>query len=193
MTSSPLVVKVGGNLYDLPDLGARLRLWLEQQATGQVLLFPGGGGMADAVRDLDRRHGLGEERSHWLALRALTVNAHFLAALLGNAEVVTELPACVAAWRRGLVAVADPYPLALADEGRPGQLPHTWEVTSDALAARVALLLGARELVLLKSVCWPAETDWAEAARCGIVDPFFPRLLATNPGALRVRLVNFRT
>jgi aspartokinase-like uncharacterized kinase len=193
MTSSPVVVKVGGSLYDLPDLGDRLRHWLDHQTAREVLLFPGGGGTADAVRDLDRRHALGEEHSHWLALRALTVNAHFLAALLGTAEVVIELAACAAVWRRGLIAVADPYPLALADEGRLGQLPHTWEVTSDALAARVALLLGARELVLLKSVCCPADTDWAEAARCGIVDRFFPQLVATSPAALQVRVVNFRS
>jgi aspartokinase-like uncharacterized kinase len=193
MTSAAMVVKVGGSLYDLPDLGGRLRRWLEQPPTRQVLLFPGGAAAADAVRGLDRCHGLGEEHAHWLALRALTVNAHFLAALLPGAAVVSDLSVCAGLWQRGLVAVADPYPLALADEGQPGQLPHTWEVTSDTLAGRVALLLGAGELVLLKSVACPAETDWTEAARCGIVDRFFPRLLAANPAALRVRVVNFRS
>jgi aspartokinase-like uncharacterized kinase len=192
MTTAALVVKVGGSLYDLPDLGERLRRWVAQQPARRVLLFPGGGATTDAVRDLDRRHGLGEERSHWLALRTLTVNAHFLAALL-PAAVVTELSDCAAVWERGLVAVADPHPLAVADEGRSGQLPHTWDVSSDALAARAALLLGAGELVLLKSVGGPAASDWTEAARCGIVDRFFPRLLAASPATLRVRVVNFRS
>jgi aspartokinase-like uncharacterized kinase len=192
MTTSALVVKVGGSLYDLPDLGERLRRWLEQQPSRQVLLVPGGGPTANVVRDLDLCHHLGEA-AHWLAVRALTVNAHFLAALLPAAAVVSELSACAGIWERGRIAVADPYPLAVADEGRPGQLPHTWEVTSDALAARVALLLGAAELVLLKSVCCPVETDWTEAARRGIVDRFFPRLLAANPAAFRVRVVNLRS
>src|SRR5204862_6165233 len=76
-----VVVKVGGSLYDLPDLGPRLAAWL-RTLVGPVLLVPGGGAMADAVRHLDRYHGLGAEISHELALRSLTMNAWFLAALL---------------------------------------------------------------------------------------------------------------
>src|SRR5262249_50947889 len=80
-----VVVKVGGSLYDLPGLGARLRAWLERLPSREVLLVPGGGPAADVVRDLDRLHRLGEEAAHWLALRALSVNARFLAALLPGA------------------------------------------------------------------------------------------------------------
>src|SRR5437763_15200228 len=90
-----IVVKVGGSLYDLPDLGPRLAAWLETLA-GPTLLVPGGGTTADIVRDLDRCHGLGEAISHDLALRALTMNAWFLAALLrrtplGNVPVRNPL------------------------------------------------------------------------------------------------------
>ena len=78
MPSSVVVVKVGGSLYDLPDLGSRLRAWLTEQCAGDdVVLVPGGGGTADVIRHFDRVHGLGEETSHWLALRALTLNAQF--------------------------------------------------------------------------------------------------------------------
>src|SRR4051794_12217769 len=94
--SEPLIVaKVGGSLYDLPDLGARLKLWLGPLP--RVLLVPGGGAMADAVRRLDNVHGLGEEASHWLALRALELNAQFLSHLLG-APLVTVVPREGAGW-----------------------------------------------------------------------------------------------
>src|SRR5207248_2464665 len=83
-----LVVKVGGSLYDLPDLGPRLHAFLRSLDRPEVLLIPGGGPTADVVRDLDRRHGLGEETAHWLALHALAVNAHFLAALVPGGAVV---------------------------------------------------------------------------------------------------------
>src|SRR6516225_2877287 len=140
-----LVVKVGGSLFDLPDLGPRLRRWLAAQPPGERLLVPGGGALADVVRALDGWHGLGEEAAHWLALRALAVNAHFLAALLDGVRVV-EGP------RPGVgLAVLDAHAFARADEGRPGSLPHRWEATSDSVAARAAELAGA-ELVLLKSV-----------------------------------------
>lgn len=52
-----VVVKVGGSLFDLPDLGPRLRAWLKTLRTADVLLVPGGGPTADVVRSLDRAHG----------------------------------------------------------------------------------------------------------------------------------------
>src|ERR1700737_80612 len=79
---APVVVKVGGSLFDLPDLGPRLKSWLDELASFAVVLVPGGGPTANVVRELDRHHGLGEETAHWLALQALTFNAAFLAALL---------------------------------------------------------------------------------------------------------------
>ena len=56
-----VVVKLGGSLYDATDLGPRLRAWLDARPERRVVLVPGGGPMADVVRDLDTRHHLGEE------------------------------------------------------------------------------------------------------------------------------------
>src|SRR5262249_4888855 len=138
MSWPSVVVKVGGSLYDLPDLATRLRRWLDALAVADVLLVPGGGAAADVIRDLDKRHRLGEEQSHWLALRALTLNAHILAELLPGAGVV-HLP------RRGSPPTGGPAVLdALAflrwdEDAHPAQrLPHRWDATSDAVAARVA-------------------------------------------------------
>jgi aspartokinase-like uncharacterized kinase len=177
------VIKVGGSLYDLPDLAARLRCLMESIDSPRVILFPGGGAAADVVRDLDSQHRLGAESAHWLALRALTVNAYFLQALL------PELP--VAAWP----AVPDrlilePYAFALADESAPGHLPHTWDVTSDSLAARAAYILGAQELLLLKSIAANGLT-WQAAASTGLVDTHFPEVLARMP-ELNVRMMCLR-
>jgi aspartokinase-like uncharacterized kinase len=181
-----IVVKVGGSLFDLPDLGPRLRAWLAGLGAAEVLLVPGGGPTADVVRDLDRRHGLGEETSHWLALRALTVNAHFLQALLPGAVVVPQPRG------GGALAVLDPYAFACADEGRPGCLPHCWRVTSDSVAARAAVVGQARRLVLLKSATIPHGTAWAEAGQCGLVDGWFARVLGQASEPLTVFAVNFR-
>ncbi len=197
MAPSPLaaVVKVGGSLFELPDLATRLRDWLAAEGnsgTG-VLLIPGGGRTADVVRELDRRHGLGEESSHWLALRALSLNAHFLAALLPSACVVEDASACKQAWNKGIIPILEGYEFARGDEGRAGCLPHCWAVTSDALAARVALVVRARSLVLLKSTSIPAGVDWREAGRRGLVDDVFAEVLRQAPADLRVRAVNLRT
>src|SRR5262249_51503647 len=181
-----VVVKGGGSLFDLPDLVPRLQTWLARLSAAEVLLVPGGGPTADMVRDLDRRHALGEESSHWLALRALTVNAYFLRALLRGAAVVPQPSG------REALSVLDPYAFARTDEGRPGCLPHCWQVTSDSVAARAAVVGQARRLVLLKSAPIPQGLTWAEAGQCGLVDGWFARVLEQASGPLTVSAVNFR-
>lgn len=180
-TTSGVVVKVGGSLYDLPDLGPRLRRWLADLETRSILLVPGGGALADSVRDLDAAHGLGEETSHWLALRALAVAAHFLAALVPGTVVVSHPDQ----WRSETIAVLDAHAFAAADD----DLPRSWSVTSDSLAARAARLAGARRLVLLKSITIPPGVDWRNAAERGWVDAFFPEAIGDE---LEVAAVNFR-
>ncbi len=181
MNGPDVVVKVGGSLYDLPDLGPRLRRWLAALPTRQVLIVPGGGPTTDVIRVFDRIHALGEERSHDLALQALTLNAHLLALLL-EGEVV-------AGW--GGVAerpqVLDAWAVLRNDE----VLARDWSTTSDSVAARVAEELGARELVLLKSAEPPTGDDWREAGRRGYVDSAFADTISRAP-ALIVRAVDFR-
>ncbi|MBN9120193.1 MAG: hypothetical protein J0I06_13690, partial [Planctomycetes bacterium] len=79
-----IVVKVGGSLFDHPKLGPGLRRYVESFAPAEVLLVAGGGPAADAVREWDRVHELGEEASHWLALQALDVTRALLESLCGE-------------------------------------------------------------------------------------------------------------
>ena len=176
-----IVVKVGGSLYDLPDLGARLRTFLASLSPPR-LVVPGGGATADVVRVLHHDHGLSEIAAHWLALRACTMNAWFLRELLPTSVVVDDPRACPQ------LGVLDPHAFALSDEGRDGCLPHVWTATSDSVAARVAEVARA-ELVMLKSV--DVSGDWEQAAREGHVDPVFPGIVARS--SLRARAVNLRT
>lgn len=185
---SPTVLKLGGSVYDLPDLGPHLRRWLTALDTANVLLVPGGGRTADVIRFFDSNHHLGEETAHWLALRALTLNAHFLAQMLSG-TVVASWAECPALWQSGKLPILDAHAFALADDRSPGALPHCWDVTSDALAARVAAVGGARRLLLLKSVTIPEDMTWIEAAERGFVDHYFARTLARD---CEVRAVNFR-
>jgi aspartokinase-like uncharacterized kinase len=172
-----IVVKVGGSLYDHPHLGPGLRAYLDALGS-PVLLVPGGGAVADAVRQLDRTHRLGDEDAHWLALRALDVCAEFLTRAVGALVCASRL------------TVLDPYRFAADDETRPDHLPHSWDVTSDSIAARAAVVYHAERLILLKSVDVPPGTPWAEAAERGWVDPHFPNLIADAP--FRTEALNFR-
>jgi aspartokinase-like uncharacterized kinase len=169
------VVKVGGSLFDWPELGQRLGQWLETLSATTVLLIPGGGPVVKFIRNVDRWHHLGEESAHWLALHALSVNAHLLTTILipfcsSKPVVITDLQETDAIWAHHRVPILDPFPFALQDEDQTDHLPHSWSVTSDSLAARVAACIRAGKLFLLKSTDIP--NDWMDSNE-GIVDPYF--------------------
>lgn len=191
------IIKVGGSLFDLPDLAARLRRLLADLDRRRTLLVAGGGEAARLVRELDRIHAIGNETAHWLALRCLTLNTHTLHALLPEVGPVVGTPAALrGAWRRRAIPILDGYRFARADEGSPGALPHSWDATSDSLAARAAVLARAPLLVLLKSCSLPAGADVGQAVRAGILDPYFPTALSTLAATARppeVRIVNLRS
>ena len=196
MVKPIIVVKVGGSLFDWPELGPRLQEWLTTLCPAQILLVPGGGASVDSVRDLDRCHRLGEEAAHWLALRALTLNAHFLATVLASlrATVVAGFPQCQRAWAGEELPIVDALEFARMDESHPDHLPHLWSASSDSVAARVAVLLNAQRLILLKSKAVPNGDDWMNPA-AGLVDQIFASVVRqAKPGglALEISALNFR-
>ncbi len=184
------VVKLGGSLLDLPDLAARLRRWLERQPAMSTLLVVGGGRLADVLRDADRLHRLGETASHWLCIRAMTIHAEMLAALLPEARLM----ASIAEWRSrpATLSILDPWVFLREEERRfPGPtLPESWQATSDSIAARIASCVDATELVLLKSKLPQHEATLPAAAAAGFVDPLLPQF---GGGLPAIRSVNFRS
>ena len=94
------VYKVGGSLFEWPELFGRLEAFLKAEGT-RPLLVSGGGGAADAVRHWDRVHGLGEARSHRLAIKSLGLGEAFLADGLAGAAPVSDRPAAETAWAAG--------------------------------------------------------------------------------------------
>ena len=146
------VIKVGGSLYDLPDLGPRLSRWLQTLPVERIILVPGGGPLADAVRTLDQIHHLGDDEAHWLALRSLSLSARFLQALLPGSVLCDRLAECTSAWAERRVPVLDAWCFALADERSADPLPHTWSTTSDSLAARVASVAGAPDVIVARDL-----------------------------------------
>jgi aspartokinase-like uncharacterized kinase len=69
-----------------------------------------------------------------------------------------------------------PTRMVLADPA----IAASWDITSDSLAAWLAGKLGARRLVLVKSVLVANGATAAALARRGIVDPAFPDYLARS-------------
>jgi probable H4MPT-linked C1 transfer pathway protein len=160
-----LVVKVGGGLLaHRDDFDRALRGVAELAREQPLLVIPGGGPFADAVRDVDDRVMLSDESAHWMAMLAMDQYAHVLAERLPNAALVSTRREILAAVGRGRLPVLAPS--SWLREADP--LPHSWDVTSDSIAAWVAGAIDARRLILLK----PSGATGSE-----IVDPYFKHAL----------------
>jgi aspartokinase-like uncharacterized kinase len=190
--SRPIVIKVGGSLFDWPELPRRLNAILDayRAARQRLVLLPGGGCAADFVRRLDNTFALGDLPAHHLALRSLDLTAHVLAALVPGLEVIDDVGNRDQIWKHDRTPVLAPRRfLEECNCAAADPLPSSWDVTSDSIAAQVAVHLGAAELVLLKSAPLPPGTDRRAAADLGLVDPLFP---AVSRGLERVLYWNLR-
>lgn len=180
------LIKAGGSQYDMDGLRACAAQWAALAARYRLMLLPGGGPFADQVRAADARLGLSDSAAHWMAVLAMDQYAYLLADLAPGAALVRDLESAVAACAAGRLAVLAPSALLL----RADPLPHTWQVTSDSLAAWVAGQASARMLVLLKDVAGvlPAEPPAGQAAPLpqverqalpayAVVDSYFSQVL----------------
>lgn len=162
---SALVVKLGGSLFaHVPELATVFRA-----SARPLFIVPGGGPFADAVRNVQAD----EDSAHWMAVAAMDQYGWYISSYgMGATTCLREpdrpavfLPYCSVRWY-------DP-------------LPHSWEVTSDSIAAWISYVLGLDLLVLksvdgifengslLKRVTTRTDTD--------VVDPFFiPFVLEKN-------------
>jgi len=162
--TSPLIVKVGGSLYNqIPDLVPILNA-----SKRPLFIIPGGGPFADLVRQVR----VNNDAAHWMAIAAMEQYGWFISSF----GILTTDRAAVPL----TTTVFLPYRcIRLTDV-----LPHTWEVTSDTIAAWVAGTLHL-DLLLLKSidgifingifqeqVTGPVESD--------IIDPCFIPFVIKN-------------
>lgn len=140
------VVKLGGSLLGSPELSQ----WLEtlvKISDGKVVIVPGGGLFADAVREAQQRTHVSDATAHELALIAMDQFGLLLAGM--NANLVTassELEIAEWGWQHRAI-VWLPSKMVLADEN----VPRHWQMTSDSISAWLASKISAERLVLVKS------------------------------------------
>ena len=143
--SDRVVIKFGGSLMDVAGEV------LSELPTSPILIVPGGGVFADFVR----AEGADDETSHWKAIDAMEIFGRFLSTFgypVTRELTIPDEPAILLPKR--ILEKADP-------------LPHTWDVTSDSIAAWIAGAAGAR-LLVIKS---------ADSGK-DLVDPVFGSLIA---------------
>ena len=178
-----VVVKVGGALLaHAKDFDTVLAMIVAAGRERRLLVVPGGGPFADAVRDVDRRLRLSAAAAHWMAVLAMDQYAHLIADLLAGGIVVVDRQTIATALEARRVPVLAPF--RWMRDADP--LPHGWDVTSDSIAAWVSGVVGARRLVLVKPPgvhldhTAPARKNEAAAdgrPGDGVLDAYFDRAL----------------
>jgi aspartokinase-like uncharacterized kinase len=171
------VVKLGGGLLAHDEyFGATLTMIGEAAAGRRLLIVPGGGPFADAVREIDRRIGLSPDSAHWMAVLAMDQYAHLIAPRMANGVLVTDRAEIVAALDVCRVPVLAPTRWMR----RVDPLPHTWDVTSDSIAAWTARAVDARHLVLIKPPGARSSNDRSRTDNGRLVDAYFDRVLPAD-------------
>jgi len=163
------VVKLGGSL----DGAGTIKNWADALADSDVplVICPGGGAFADQVRAAQSRWPIDDATAHRMAILAMEQTAHLLCGLRPSLRKVASLKTLL--------------PLNRPDEGcfvwfpasdliNDPEIPSTWDVTSDSLAAVLARRIGADGLALVKSAPLPeVSTHVSSLQRVGLLDAAF--------------------
>lgn len=163
------VIKVGGSLLGSPELERWLSLFAKF-SDGSIIIVPGGGVFADAVREAQRLSKISDKCAHRLAVLAMDQFGLLLANM--NPELATartEMEIDERTWQHRCI-VWLPSQMVLADDS----IPQNWDVTSDSIAAWLAQKLNAQQLVLLKSATPEnSQLDLRMMTESGLVDKAF--------------------
>lgn len=169
------VVKLGGSNATAPEL----QTWLSALAGAgaPVVIVPGGGPFADFIRETQPQLGFSDKAAHAMAILAMEQFAQFLLDRddrLTSAHTLDELQAAL---EKSRPVVWLPSTLALAAT----DMPASWDVTSDSLAAWLARCLGCRNLLLIKQTADIRLGDTRETLTSrGIIDTAFADMMADN-------------
>ena len=142
------VLKVGGSLAEDPANLAKLCQKLSELAeVHRIVVVPGGGKFADTVRELDTVFGFSDTVAHRMAILAMDQYGLFLSDITPDSCVSGVLDE-VEDSARGVLPIFLPSQFMFSRD----PLEHSWDVTSDSIAAYIASVLHAEKLVLVTDV-----------------------------------------
>lgn len=140
-----IIVKLGGSLL---AKGRELLHFLSDYAKKHALSFviiPGGGPFAEIIRGLSENGDISDDAAHWMAVLAM----HQYGLLLADGELEIPLVESINELKNaGQICIVLPYKILKADDS----LPHTWDVTSDTIAAFIAHELGEKTFIKVTDV-----------------------------------------
>ncbi len=163
------VVKVGGSLAT----AEALPFWLDVLSCyggGKVVVVPGGGPFAELVHKSQAYWKFDDSSAHFMALLAMTQFGLMLSGMQPDLAPVEHKEDIKHVLANAGVPIWLPTKMVTDDDS----IEHSWDITSDSLAAWLAIHLGASRLMLVKSVDIDSSLSIEDLARQDIVDAHFP-------------------
>lgn len=136
------VIKIGGSLQGseiLPEVCEKISYLASQNS---FIVVPGGGRGADLVRELQKKHGLSEKTSHFMAVKSMEIYGLLLGEFLPGLSFVENLEDLEGG------SIFLPFKPVWGS----GELEFSWKVTSDSIAAWSCGKAGYSNLILVKKV-----------------------------------------
>jgi aspartokinase-like uncharacterized kinase len=174
------IVKIGGSLLEAPALDAWLAAILSSNVP--MVIVPGGGRFADVVREAQKTIGFDDAAAHRMALLAMDQVAVLHASRSAGFSLAASRAEITEVLSQGRIPVWLPSAMVLAAT----DVPASWDVTSDSLAAWLAGTLGVARLLLVKSCDVQEPVTLRGLADAGIVDPLFPSFACKSAAAVHI-------
>ena len=141
------VVKIGGSLSQnskaLRTLCQKLSVLASKH---RIIVVPGGGKFADCVREAYKQFSLSDVAAHRMAILGMDQYGLLLADLTSNSRIIDNIEEIKKV--KSLAVFLPSKFMTLPC----GELPNSWEVTSDSIATYIAKKFEAKKLLLIKDV-----------------------------------------
>ncbi|NOQ94188.1 MAG: delta 1-pyrroline-5-carboxylate synthetase [Methylophaga sp.] len=176
-----IVVKVGGSLYNTPELTLWLSALVEYSTQQSIIIVPGGGPFADQVRTAQTVHHFNDEVAHHMAIIAMKQFGLLLQSHMPTCQPIStyEKPKTpLSIWLPDDELLAEP------------SLAKSWDISSDSLALWLSNQLNAEQLLLIKRA--PIHTTSVKVLSSqSIIDSGFISLFSKHPATVKV--INYQT
>jgi aspartokinase-like uncharacterized kinase len=167
----PIVIKLGGSLYNTPELTLWLKALVAYSSQQPIVIVPGGGPFADLVRDAQKLYRFDDKVAHHMAIVAMKQFGVLLMSLEAHCNTFS-----IDNNHSSGLSVWLPED-SLLDET---DIKQCWSISSDSLALWLANRISAQQLLLIKRIN-PSSRSIKELSEACIVDAGFSHLFSQQP------------
>jgi len=176
-----IVVKLGGSLYNTPELPQWLTALADYSTQHSIVIVPGGGPFADQVRRAQALHHFNDGIAHHMALIAMKQFGLLLASIAPKCQLINGLET-----PRGPFSIWLPNDELLLEP----DLKKSWDISSDSIALWLTNKLDAEQLLLIKRPLIQTSSIAALTSR-SVIDAGFAQLFAEK--RITTKIINYQS